>query len=321
MRRHKRRRNLKAVREFTVPYMNVLKAFAYAGQDFTAALAWLRPLDFLVPDRAVSPEVYDMLKSKYQTMKDRAWSKSKHSYDFSIEEEKSHGIFPLYSLIVVEDIDDESPYDIRMLQKLLDSMLCVSLRRAVCTLLWQKVPPEKIEKILHEEDFRAPPIKWSKEEIGLFMRLFWMTGDMTDQSWRLYGEMQNIDKDNENQMNVVPIIRQTRGLTWHGGPTEDIDNYKTLELIKAHQINEMRFGGDRKLALLASKAALKTVIAIEDLGVYGVNLEENPMKDVELLVVAGQSGQRSGFMNMEEVDGDISDPKDVGSDKEDYLNQ
>lgn len=321
--------NTKQTREFKVPYLGALRAFAFACSSFKLALQHLESLGFYVPTPGYGekpPYSYDLMKAKFEIYQYEAWNANR-TYTFSDAEADNYGVSPLYQYVRAEkNEDDVASYDIQLLSMLMDDMRCIPLRRAICTLLWQGNTPEKIPKIL-DGDRRAPAIQWYTEQVKLFMKFYWMVGNMSHNDWLKYGNMCNILGTDRHFEYMHPIIEALPGTTWHGEPSEDIDTLKVLETVIAHQDHEFRTTGDREHKLKLGRAAAQTCATYEKIIINrGIldreNIGNNPLEDVELVITKERAKQlaiASDFIPISEIDGDISDPRDVESSRDDYL--
>lgn len=320
------------VKKYRVPYINALKAYAYGDMPFKHALKRLALFGFYTPqkDYMRKPDrmnVWDIMENKYEIFRYDAWRLNSY-HSFSQEQTKDLGISPLYELYRTGEYDSLT-YDTELMQSVIDDIRCVSLRRTICVLLWQGAEPIQIRRVM-EEDFRAPPVIWSVDQIMVFAKLFWQVKDMNHNDWLMYGGMHPIPDNDDHYPYLRPIIEHSpkHYVTWHGSPMENIDNIMALEMVKAQQLRDACHDSSKEYRLRSSNSLNRTVANMEkillDRRMSPPKPKHNPLEDVELVIQEERAKQleiSAEFMAMSEVDGDVSDPRDIESSKDDYLDQ
>ena len=322
-------------RNYSVPYINSLKVFAYIDFDFEDALERIKNWGFYIPDRKFELGLmtkekkwtpsYDLMENKYKIMNYEAW-RLRRSLQFSQSEVEDLGLSPLYEFLTVEE-DDEPTYETKLMQDMIGNIRSPSIRRALCTLAYQGKTPEQMSYIL-EHDTRAPYTQWNVEQIRYFLKFFWQLEDMSHNSWLRYSKMEEIGKEDRHIEYLTPIINEAKkeSITWHGGPYDQYDNMQIMDLVISQQAFYLK-DPNKEFSFKASKALPKSVTVrmnVEaEVKAANVGTDGGPLGDVELLIQEEKEKQLGvkAFVNVEDIDGEVSDPKDISFDKEDYLDQ
>ena len=325
------------VRRYYVPYMKALEAFAYADFKFSDALDMIREWGFYVPDkeyekRKIRKEVgrksptlvYDLMENKYDIMKQEASDLSSF-FQFSPSQIQNLGLDPLLEWIQAGE-DAEFTYDMTVMQSIISNIRNRAMRRAVCILSYQKKSPEEIWSILNS-DSRAPSLKWSIEHIKFFVKFFWDTKYMTTNNWARYISMCDVSGDEEHFSYIGPMAKSAPDvlLTWHGGAYDRRDDLELIDLIISRQGEFALYSDNKEFSTRAGNYAINNIARkhkiISEMRLGGKDTDD-PLKDVQLLIKKKgeeQVREQEEFATVEDIDGDVNDPKDIQADKNDYL--
>jgi NACalpha-BTF3-like transcription factor len=336
------------VQRFRVPYLRALKAMAWADYEFDVIAFLFREWGFFFPDEECAPDEYDMMYSKFRYFHHEAVRRSGGGLDFSDGEVRNEGLSPFYEWLRlnkkrVKVEPQELPYEQQVMQQVMTDIHFAPIRRAVCILAWKMTLDEgkgKLGKAMKREskrctpefigdmlqtDPRSPTTLWGREHVRLFLHFFWDLSEMAQRHWQLYANFQHIG-DNPHMTYLQPIFENADRtmVSWHDGPTLDLDDDEVLKEVMAVQ-RKIMLNSAEELSLRASREltrslATKSKIAYEK-RMTPEAPKENPLEDIELLIKQTHADQEMAFANIAEIDGDVSDPRDTSFGKDEYLDQ
>lgn len=331
---------LRQTKYYTVPYIKALKVFAYADIKFDEAMSYLEGWGFYIPDKKHELKeiakswderekkwvpTYDIMKNKFDIMHYEALQKDR-DFQFSPSEIENLGLSPFYEWFVAKE-DAEITEEMRVMQTVISDIRNASMRRAVCVLTYQGKSPEDIWSIL-SNDPRGPALRWGIEHIQFFVKFFWDMSGMEGNPWIRYGNMMEIGGNDRHFEYIAPMIQgcSKRDITWHGGPFDRYDDLQAINLIMSRQLHYSEYDPNKEFKVKAGRAAAQSLAIkrniMADIKASNVGTDKGPLEDVELLVKEEEDKQRSKvFAHVEEIDGEVSDPKDTEFDKDDYLEQ
>lgn len=327
-------RNVRGSRYYWVPYAQALKVFAYIDLDFKEAITRIKNWGFYVPDKDYElslmtednfwPTTYDLMENMYDIMNHKA-KEVNCSFQFSISQIDQFGLSPLYEWLAAKE-DTAFTYEMNLMQDMINDIRSPSMRQAICTLIYQKRSPEDIFRIL-DNDSRAPYIKWNVDQIKYFAKFFWDLQGMRQNNWYRYSNMEKIDGGDRHIGYLTPMIQgcAKKDITWHGGSFDGYDDLELINLVLAKQAEHVG-NANKEFNLRASNSLMRSLEAkqriIADIKASNIISDKGPLEDVELLVKEEGDKQHSKvFAHVEEMDGEVSDPRDIEFDKDDYLEQ
>ena len=309
----KGKRNKTYEEPFRVPYSGALKAYAYGGVPFQAALDALGQFGFPTPvPRSIKYKdmnrVHDEMFNEGKLLRNSARLNSKKAREL--------GIYPMYDWVMA--VEGERSHEVDLLDSVVYNINCMPLRRMVSVLSFQTIANSAIVDIMMT-DWRAPAIKWGLEQIEVYRNFFWNTRGMSNNNWNKY--LKITPKDNDDYSFVYAITKGRSGLTWHGAAPTDVDILTILRSIFAEQSQEYMNNRNSR----AGAEAIRTAQAITNIqSIRGSESDEgtNPLKDVELVITRERRRQykmEEEFMDVAELDKNMNDPKDFTVTSEEYF--
>lgn len=164
------------------PYLQAMKAYAYAGKSFDYCMTQLGCLSLETPlsDVASHALIRKRLESLFQGYTREARRLSLGLY-FTKAQLEVLGIDPLFTWIK-EDEDPSASAASAFTQDVIDEMQNFRLRQVVSVLLRLQTPPEEIAATLR----KLGVTRWLVEHIVFYNRFFWDAEPMSYEDWLEY---------------------------------------------------------------------------------------------------------------------------------------
>jgi predicted XRE-type DNA-binding protein len=311
----------------TVPYRNVLKAFAYGNEDFERALEVIALFDFAVP--AQNDPKYSPLKKRYELEKRRA-QKLDNGFKFSNTQlRKKHIIEMSHWISTMAFKNDEVSEEVLATREMLDDIRDVNMRKIMCTML--RLPktynPEDIAK-----EFRNPNLNisaaWGVERISLFWHYWWNVEKMNFNDWLIY--LSWLGEKDRHYHYVHDLVREKDALKirWKTHLLREVKDSEVISGFKT-DINELRKmasqeGDIKGLGTLANAFTKLCNLGKQDTPEEGKT--EDIYEDIRLVMTEkqlkeeGLTREQVGVKAPVTLDdiGEFNDPTDIGEDLESF---